>query len=170
MVMTDPRLNSVHLEFPRREDFRRARDELLGGRGMHTQALEFSSGILDSHTMIQEARERVPPGLACWLMDKEGIYPLKMGVNTVGRLPDNDVVISGPYVSRRHCAILVHAGDGCELFDIASKNGTYINGRKLEHPTRLASGDEIRMCDRQFIFVTKTDPKGDAGHETMRAE
>jgi hypothetical protein len=171
--MNDPRLNSVHLDFPRREDFRRARDVLLEGRGSHTVALERRPGLLgggDSHTMIEDVRERPPASAEYWLMDREGIYPLKVGVNTIGRLPDNDVVIQGPYVSRRHCAILVHAGDGCELYDIASKNGTYINGLKLSGPTHLASGDEIRMCDRQFVFMSKKGKPDGPEHESTRAE
>ena len=172
--MNDPRLNSVHLEFPRREDFRRAREALLEGRGMHTMAVEKASGLLrggDSHTMVENPRERPPSAADFWLMDREGIYPLKIGVNTIGRLPDNDVVIQGPYVSRRHCAILVHAGDGCELYDIASKNGTYINGLRLSGPTHLAAGDEIRMCDRNFVFMSKKGEKGvGPAHENTRSE
>jgi pSer/pThr/pTyr-binding forkhead associated (FHA) protein len=89
-------------------------------------------------------------------MDQEAIYPLRIGVNTVGRLPDNSVVIEDPHVSRRHCAVLIHAGDGGELHDVASKNGTYLNGRRIDHPTPLRTGDEIRMCDCRLIFVAKT--------------
>jgi len=41
-------------------------------------------------------------------------------------MPDNDVVLQDAYVSRRHCAILIHlTGERCELHDIASKNGTF---------------------------------------------
>jgi hypothetical protein len=170
--MNDPRLNSVHLGFPRREDFRRARGALLDARGMNTLALEThpSQGGGIGHTMIESAPDCVPASADFWLMDREGVYPLKVGVNTIGRLPDNDVVIPGPYVSRRHCAILVHAGDGCELYDIASKNGTFINGLKLNGPTHLASGDEIRMCDRQFVFMSKKEANDQAAHEATQAE
>jgi len=168
--MNDPRLNSVHLGFPRREDFRRARGALLDARGMNTLALERPSGHGIGHTMIENAPDCVPANAEFWLMDREGVYPLKLGVNTVGRLPDNDVVIPGPYVSRRHCAILVHSGEGCELYDIASKNGTFINGLKLSGPTHLASGDEIRMCDRQFVFMSKKASPDQPGHESTKAE
>ena len=89
-------------------------------------------------------------------------------MNTIGRLPDNDVVIEGPYVSRRHCAILVHASQGCELHDIASKNGTYVNGLRLCGPTPLASGDEIRMCERQFVFMSKSTPSDQPGHGSTK--
>jgi hypothetical protein len=172
--MTDPRLNSVHLGFPRREDFRRARDALLEARGLHTVALEKHAAAFGeggSYTMVQNQPNPAVPESDYWLMDQEGIYPLRVGVNTIGRLPDNDVVIQGPYVSRRHCAILVHAGDGCELYDIASKNGTYLNGLRLCGPTQLTSGDEIRMCDRQFIFMSKKEgPKDQPGRGSTRVE
>jgi pSer/pThr/pTyr-binding forkhead associated (FHA) protein len=170
--MNDPRLNSVHLDFPRRYDFRRARGMLLGARGMHTVALENSDLLRGgpSQTMIEDLGGEAKSAGEYWLMDREGIYPLKIGVNTIGRLPDNDVVIHGPYVSRRHCAILVHAGDGCELYDIASKNGTYINGARLDGPTHLASGDEIRMCDRNFVFMSKKGAPGQPENESTKAE
>jgi hypothetical protein len=169
--MNDPRLNSVHLEFPRRDDFRRARDELLHGRGMHTLAVENRQALLgESHTMVESPPEKASVPSDFWLLDQGAIYPLKIGVNTIGRLPDNDVVIQGPYVSRRHCAILVHAGNGCELYDIASKNGTFINGLKLNGPTHLNSGDEIRMCDRHFVFMTKQGRPDQPDHESTKAE
>jgi pSer/pThr/pTyr-binding forkhead associated (FHA) protein len=143
---------------------------------MHTVALDqrpvgLLAAVGDSHTIVAEAKNSPPPTADFWLLDREGVYPLKIGVNTIGRLPDNDVVIQGPYVSRRHCAILVHAGDGCELYDIASKNGTYVNGLKLSGPTHLASGDEIRMCDRNFVFMSKkSGARGGPEHEVTRAE
>jgi len=169
--MNDPRLNSVHLEFPRREDFRRARGMLLGARGAHTVNLENQEGLLSgpSRTVMEDLRD-AEPAVEHWLMCREGMYPLKVGVNTIGRLPDNDVVIPGPYVSRRHCAILVHAGDGCELYDIASKNGTYINGNRLSGPTHLSSGDEIRMCDRQFVFMSRKAGESQSSPDNTNSE
>jgi pSer/pThr/pTyr-binding forkhead associated (FHA) protein len=91
------------------------------------------------------------------LKDQEAIYPLKIGVNTIGRMPDNDVVIEDGHVSRRHCAVLVHARNDCELYDVASKNGTFINGQRLSGSVRLKSGDEIRMCDHPIIFMSQNE-------------
>src|ERR1700682_3577727 len=171
--MNDPHLNSVHLDFPRRDDFRRAREQLLSGRGLQTLAVEkqhLSSHEGGSHTMIQDAPDRVPASTDHWLMDQGTVYPLKIGVNTIGRLPDNDVVIHGPYVSRSYCAILVHAVEKCELYDVASKNGTYINGAKLSGPTCLHSGDDIQMCDRHFVFMSRTIGKKKADQEGTLSE
>lgn len=163
--MADPRLNSVHLEFPRREQFRTAREALLGSRGTHTLALENAPAAwaeAAGHTMIQDPTNAVPTDVRHWLADEHAIYPLKIGVNTVGRLPDNDVVLEAPYVSRRHCAILVHLGTGCELHDIASKNGTLVNGQRMAGPTPLHNGDEIRMCDLRLTFWSKAEEEKNA--------
>src|SRR5262249_40253345 len=89
-----------------------------------------------------------------WLSDGECIYPLRVGVNTVGRSRDNDVVLDDVCVSRRHFAILVHSTETSEVHDTASKNGTYLNGNRLSEPTILKPGDEIRISNRQFIFRT----------------
>jgi hypothetical protein len=160
--MTDPRLNSVHLDPPRRADYRRAREELLRARGVNTLALaddpDEGCDPGHPHTVIQNGSDQLPPGLNYWLADKDYIYPLKVGINTVGRSPDNDVVVQDCYISRRHCAILVHTGQGCDLHDTASKNGTYVNGKKISGPTRLRSGDEIRICDQRLVFVSRSHP------------
>jgi hypothetical protein len=170
--MVDPRLNSLHLDGPRRQDYRRAREALLGARGGQTLCAEQAQGVVpsSSHTIIQNPGKDAPADLDYWLMDKEFIYPLKVGVNTVGRSPDNDVIVQDSYVSRRHCAILVHAGQGCELHDTASKNGTYLNGSKLVTPTYLRSGDEIRMCDKHFILVSKDAPSVAVQSPTLAEE
>jgi hypothetical protein len=160
--MLDGRLNSVHLEAPRRQEFRAAREKLLSLRGSETMAAERqeapAGGLSEFNTAIQNLPDNAAAAAAparYVLMDADYIYPLKVGLNTVGRMPDNDVVLQDAYVSRRHCAVLVHSGGRCELHDIASKNGTYLNGQKISGPTHLNSGDQIRMCNRTLIFLEK---------------
>ena len=159
--MTDARLHSLHLEgLPRRDEFRAARDRLEAACGNHTLAGDL--GMLAEGEPGDGPTVSSPPGLSqsYWLQDGDHLHGLAVGVNSVGRLPDNTVVLKDEHVSRRHCAIVIHRDGRCELHDIASKNGTFINGKKLEGPTRLNSGDEIRMCDLRLVFVTKD---GDAG-------
>lgn len=160
----DPRLNSIHLDPLRRQDFRRAREVLLQARGNETLCTEqqLQQNDADSgSTFIQNSGTIPPPSLQVWLVDRDYLYPLKVGLNTMGRSADNDVVVEDLYVSRRHCAILVHHDHSCVLQDIASKNGTYINGTRISGPTLLRPGDEIRICNRQFIFQTRqSHPEG----------
>jgi hypothetical protein len=166
--MSDPRLNSIHLESTRRQEFRSARDALLGERGDRTLMGEkqaFASGP-PSCTAAEKPAAAVDAKFI--LMDKDLVFPLKIGLNTVGRMPDNDVVIDDGYVSRRHCAVLVHSDDRCELHDVASKNGTFLNGRKIEGPTPLKSGDEIRMCTKTLVYIARTtEPASPPSHQTI---
>jgi hypothetical protein len=155
--MTDARLNSVHLfSLPRREDYRRARERLLDARGLLTRA------VIHAHDLLEEwpsTPDRLPPGTQFLLIDRQGgwVYPLRTGLTTIGRLPNNDVVLGDRQVSRRHCVVLVHAWGGCELHDTASLNGTRVNGRPVLEPVRLASGDLIRVWERPLLFLDAED-------------
>jgi pSer/pThr/pTyr-binding forkhead associated (FHA) protein len=147
---------------------------LLQARGSRTVALENDEdnearpGCPNTYI---ESLDRAPPDLEYWLADGTGIYPLRVGINTIGRSHENDVVVENAFVSRRHCAILVHAGDGCDLHDTASKNGTYLNGQKLNGPTRLKCGDEIRMCNLSLIFVARSASPENLSHPaTLRQD
>jgi hypothetical protein len=156
-IMADSRLNSVHLAAPRRQEYRRAREALMRACGSQTL---FVSRESDSsavgHTLIEKGKGAAESDFTCWLSDAELLYPLHIGVNTLGRSSDNDVVVDDAYASRRHCAILVHAGGTHELHDTASKNGTYLNGKRLSAPASLKSGDEIRISERSFLFCTRS--------------
>jgi sigma-B regulation protein RsbU (phosphoserine phosphatase) len=60
---------------------------------------------------------------------------------SIGRLPENDLVLAHPYVSRRHAELLVEAGT-CFVVDQGSRHGTFINGKPST--TRQAIGvDDI---------------------------
>lgn len=159
--VNDPRLCSIHLEAqPRRADYRRAREALLGGCGQNTLAASRDqlAELQSQRNLPPESQATITP-LHFWLLDKEAVYHLKVGLNTIGRMPDNDVAILDSSVSRRHCAIVIHASRGCELYDTASKNGTFVNGHRINTPTTLKAGDEIRLCDRQLVFLTDTREK-----------
>ena len=158
--MSDPRLHSLHLEGqPRREQFRAARQAIQAACGSHTLAGDLRMLVpderLDAPTVAAppEGFLQGPAGrFTFYLKDGGNVYPLHLGLNSVGRLPDNDVVIRDECVSRRHCAILVHSDLRCELHDVASKNGTLLNGKKIGGPTRLQSGDQITLCNRRLSF------------------
>ncbi len=156
--MTDARLNSVHLEAPRRQQYRRAREGLLRACGSHTIcAVHDSDGSSPHPTAIHQGDGAAKSESTCWLSDGEFLYPLRLGVNTLGRSSDNDVVLEDAYASRRHCAIVIHSTEAAEIHDTASKNGTYLNGKRLAGPAFLQGGDEIRISERAFHFFTRAD-------------
>jgi pSer/pThr/pTyr-binding forkhead associated (FHA) protein len=69
--------------------------------------------------------------------------------NQRGIYPDVDLGLDGGYdagVSRRHAIIAPHA-DGYALEDLASANGTFVNGNRLapQSPTPIRHGDELKF-------------------------
>lgn len=60
-----------------------------------------------------------------------------------GRRSDSDIVLTDPYVSRRH-ARLVQLGSGYKVIDLNSTHGTFVNGSRVEERV-LQAGDKIRM-------------------------
>jgi pSer/pThr/pTyr-binding forkhead associated (FHA) protein len=154
--MTHPSLNSVHLHsLPRRDDYRRARDVLLHARGDQTILAERAERATPAPEAPRTKAELTTGRTRYFLKDGETLVLLKTGMNIIGRFYDSDLVLSEPHISRRHCAVVVHAASGCELHDLASKNGTHLNGQRLKHPVWLVVGDQIRLCDRLFTFVTE---------------
>lgn len=157
--MSDPRLHSLHLEGqPRRDMFRAAREAIQAACG--SQTIAGDARLLDEEHLNAStlaAPAGAPGNLVAgrftfYLKDGVNVYPLHVGMNSIGRLPDNDVVVRDECVSRRHCAILIHSDLRCELHDVASKNGTLLNGKKIPAPTRLQSGDQITLCNRRLTF------------------
>jgi hypothetical protein len=75
-------------------------------------------------------------------------------VLTVGRLPDSDLVVEDPSVSKRHAVV---RWDGtkrrCSVKDLASMNGTLVNGSRIEQATLLRDSDLISFGDAQFLFL-----------------
>jgi len=70
------------------------------------------------------------------LTDDNGVrYPLKPGVNVIGRHPENDVVIGGWYrdVSRKHLMVEIERGGEMHMTDL-STHGTFLPGSLVDHP------------------------------------
>ncbi len=50
---------------------------------------------------------------------------------TIGRTPDNDLVLPDLAVSRHHAAVRRAPGGSLEIVDLGSSNGTYVDGRRI---------------------------------------
>jgi hypothetical protein len=73
----------------------------------------------------------------------------------IGRAQTNAIAIADTTVSRQHARIRLQ-DDRFELFDLASANGTFINGQKVEQPRTLTDGDVVRFGDVEFVFKQLT--------------
>lgn len=57
---------------------------------------------------------------------------------------EGDVQIEDEEVSRRHARVRP-MGDGVEIEDLGSRNGTFVNDRRITSPVRLTEADEVRL-------------------------
>ena len=81
-------------------------------------------------------------GPVCYLICSENEIALRPGEHAVGRTREATVRIDDPSVSRRHAQITV-APNRVTLQDLGSKNGTYLNERRVHAVEVLADGDRI---------------------------
>ena len=76
---------------------------------------------------------------------------LGLGENLFGRDEDAVVWIDDALVSRRHARIVIDE-TGAVLEDLGSKNGTYLRGKKIEAPRKLADEDQLRIGPASMTF------------------
>ena len=86
---------------------------------------------------------------------------------TIGRSPDNDVVLAHAYVSSRH-GQLERRGTEWHYLDLDSTNGSYVNGRRVTQAV-LRDGDILRIGDVHgnsvgLTFHTAERPKPEGVH------
>ena len=73
-------------------------------------------------------------------------FAVKEGGLRLGRSSSNDIHIPDEQLSRNHCLFEVVGEDGLRVTDLASANGTYLNGRALDgDPAALRVGDLVEV-------------------------
>jgi pSer/pThr/pTyr-binding forkhead associated (FHA) protein len=80
---------------------------------------------------------------------------LQPGVTTIGRSNDSDIKIDNAGVSAHHAKI-IHDGNDFIIEDIASRNGTYVNGTRVSRKT-LADGDEVVISKHILKLAANAD-------------
>jgi DNA-binding winged helix-turn-helix (wHTH) protein len=126
----------------------------LGERGRRSGLLRTVHGF--GYAFAGQARNLVgvsvalsaPVGrLACGDREME-LHP---GEHVVGREPGTSFCLDDSTVSRKHARI-VATYDRVTIEDLGSKNGTFVQGRKVEGPTTLADGDEVQVGSVRLTF------------------
>lgn len=97
--------------------------------------------------------------MTVWLQTQEGTQIPIHGTCSLGRSSRNTVTITGEQASRRHALIHGQSENEFCLVDLGSKNGSYLNGRRVHQPTRLRHLDEIRLGDQAFQFHQPEAPE-----------
>ncbi len=78
---------------------------------------------------------------------------------TIGRHPQNDIVVDDGAVSAQHAIITfvpnAHFPQFYEFYleDLSSTNGTFINDKRLSGKQRLHTNDILRVAYNKFKFI-----------------
>jgi len=87
-----------------------------------------------------------------WIDLPDGTQFDLRGATSVGRAPDNTLVLDDGQVSRRHALIQPQGEGEFWLVDLGSSNGTYLNERRIFQPVELKNGDVIRLSNTHLVF------------------
>ena len=81
------------------------------------------------------------------------------GRATIGRSYSNDIILDDPFVSPEHLSVSRN-GAGVHVVDLASENGTQINGEATfqDQRAKVASGDEICIGKTRLKLVLPDHP------------
>jgi DNA-binding winged helix-turn-helix (wHTH) protein len=100
----------------------------------------------------------VDPPSAPTLSWGEREVTLSQGRNLLGRTADCVIRVEAVSVSREHARIVVDRQDA-RIEDLNSKNGTFVNGKRVTGSVTLDDGDEIRIGSVPLIFHSNTAPQ-----------
>ncbi|MBT3236167.1 MAG: GGDEF domain-containing protein [Bdellovibrionales bacterium] len=125
-----------------------------------TVVLTDINAALSSSEQEAEAADR-PAALLVVGGDLNGtIFNLFPGDITVGRNADNLIPLEFQGISRYHMTIVVSETDEqVTLNDGGSKNGTYLNNKRLIDPQALEKGDIIKIGSMALKYLPKGDPE-----------
>jgi transcriptional regulator with GAF, ATPase, and Fis domain len=87
---------------------------------------------------------------------KEAVRVVKDGPLILRRDPSNQVEVSDPAVSRKHCSVSEVSAGVFEIADLDSHHGTFVNETQVSRKT-LQHGDRIRIGSSEFVFLTGPD-------------
>ena len=90
---------------------------------------------------------------AAWVIDGFGTpHALSAGRVVIGRRPEADLVVLNASVSRDHAEL--HRTDaGWQVRDLGSRNGTVLDGRRVQGRATLLDRSQVRFGEVAFLFV-----------------
>ena len=85
-------------------------------------------------------------------------FLLDVDVTTAGRHPNAEIFLDDVTVSRKHAEFKRDA-DGFTVTDLASLNGTYLNGSRVDS-ARLHDGDEVQVGKFKLTYYSANSGRG----------
>jgi len=116
----------------------------------------------DKKTTVIQVMPRGPGNLVIKNTESTGqeVFPLKSGMNIIGRSSECDIQISNPTVSKRHASI-EHLPDRVIIRDLGSKSGTFVNNKQITEQD-LRFGDFFRLGAVSIRYQSEAAPLSSA--------
>ncbi len=86
-------------------------------------------------------------------------WSLGPGSHIVGREADCDIMIEDCTISRRHATLLVLGDRAVRVFDLGSRNGTWVNDRRVDRETVMQPGDQVTFGVVRFMLQARGEKK-----------
>jgi EAL domain-containing protein (putative c-di-GMP-specific phosphodiesterase class I) len=81
------------------------------------------------------------------------LVPLHRTPFRIGRSRDAHLVLESPRVSKAHAEIRSRHEGGYVVRDLGSRNGTFVNGDRIETDTPIDVGDVLHVANREISMV-----------------
>lgn len=75
---------------------------------------------------------------------------------TIGRSEDNNFVLPDRWISRNHAMLQQMENGEFYLIDLGSRNGSFVNGRRVSIPVTLQSGDRLTFGQTELAFYCQS--------------
>jgi DNA-binding winged helix-turn-helix (wHTH) protein len=125
---------------------------------------ESDSGDVSPRSGAAAAPRRIFPSYSLVRGAQE--FVLAEGSNLLGRDPAARVYIDHSSVSRQHAQIVID-GEGARLEDLDSRNGTFLNGRRISAPETIQDGALIGLGPITVTFVAVSGPASTAPYPNL---
>ncbi|MBI3075389.1 MAG: Flp pilus assembly complex ATPase component TadA [Deltaproteobacteria bacterium] len=89
--------------------------------------------------------------------DRTEPHLFRQSLIRIGKAPGNDLLLPFPEVSRIHACIRLERA-GMMIEDLRSKNGTFLNGRRLSAPGTMEPGDLVRIGRATLSMALSSEP------------
>ena len=141
IVISDPYVGKNHCEFIQDDSGNYWVIDLNSKNGTYVNGVRMSGKSKINRKDIV----RIGNSLCQWEKYFQPDESISGTVITIGRNPDNDIRVDDSKASRFHCRILCNEDGTYMLEDLNSKNGTFVNGMRVNRRTAIRYGDKIRV-------------------------
>jgi two-component system response regulator AtoC len=159
------------------------------GRETEARCIDMSLHVLTSRTVKQPADDLLdtsvrpvvapagpPSALLLLTLHPETIaaahprsLPLRALPLSLGRDRSSSIRFDDPSVSRHHARVEPR-GEGHVLVDLGSRNGSFVNRRRVRGETSLTPGDIVRLGDVVLLFASRTVEEAQETETSREAE